>query len=60
LHALLRKAYGSSESYWLRLSLFPPVGCVSLLIGVLNLLFAVDPRVKLEDPQYRWVADAAG
>ena len=30
-----------------------PVGAVSLLIGLLNLLFAVDPRFKLEDPQYR-------
>jgi hypothetical protein len=29
------------------------VGAVSLLIGLLNLLFAVDPRFKLEDPQYR-------
>lgn len=32
----------------------PAVGCTSLLIGLLNLLFAVDPRYKLEDPQYRW------
>lgn len=31
------------------------VGCVSLLIGVLNWLFAVDPRYKLEEPQYRCV-----
>ena len=31
----------------------PPVGAVSLLIGLLNLLFAVDPRFKLEEPQYR-------
>ncbi|KAL4859340.1 Zinc finger CCCH domain-containing protein 12 [Chlorella vulgaris] len=36
---------------------FIAVGCVSLLIGVLNLLFAVDPRVKLEDPQYRQAPD---
>lgn len=29
------------------------VGCTSLLIGLLNWLFAVDPRYKLEEPQYR-------
>ena len=29
------------------------VGCVSLVIGILNWLYAVDPRYKLEEPQYR-------
>ncbi|KAL4423578.1 hypothetical protein ABPG77_004618 [Micractinium sp. CCAP 211/92] len=30
---------------------FIAVGAVSLLIGLLNLLFAVDPRYKLEEPE---------
>lgn len=30
------------------------MGCVSLVIGVLNIFFAVDPRFKLETPEYRW------
>ncbi|PSC76554.1 MFS general substrate transporter [Micractinium conductrix] len=36
---------------------FVTVGIVSLIIGLLNWLFAVDPRFKLEDPQYRQEPD---
>ncbi|PRW58308.1 MFS general substrate transporter [Chlorella sorokiniana] len=36
---------------------FIAVGCTSLLIGLLNWLFAVDPRYKVEEPQYRQEPD---